>query len=227
VEQASKLLGTSVHNLQDEKLGKVENLIVDLPAGRVVEVILASGGFLGMGDELSAIPPQSFRYGVQADTLTLDSTKEALNRTPHFKSAEWQNVNNPDQVWTVYHSYNVEPYFTTNAVDNTAQNVRERDTNSLTPLDQGNSAADMDTTREIRREIIAANGLSVDARNVKIITINGHVTLRGPVANDQEKQTIADIANKVATAGNVDDQLQVMTSSTTNPSDSTPNNPGK
>jgi hypothetical protein len=51
VDRAGKLMGTGVRNLQDEKLGKIENLVVDLPAGRVVEVIVASGGFLGLRDE--------------------------------------------------------------------------------------------------------------------------------------------------------------------------------
>jgi hyperosmotically inducible protein len=68
----------------------------------------------------------------------------------------------------------------------------------------------VDTTREIRQQIMAANSLSVDARNVKVITLNGRVTLRGPVANEQEKQTIADIAAKVTPAANVDNQLQVI-----------------
>jgi len=222
VERASKIVGASVRNLQDEKLGKIENLVVDLPAGRVVEVILASGGFLGLGDELSAIPPQSFRNGDHPDMLTLDATKEALNRAPHFKSTDWQTANNPDQVGIVYHTYNVEPYFTTEAVDNTAQNVRERDSSSLTPLNQGSSKADIDTTREIRRQIMDDHSLSVDAHNVKIITVNGRVTLRGPVANDQEKQMISDIATKVA-SGNVDNQLQTLGNTTTNPADTTTN----
>jgi hyperosmotically inducible periplasmic protein len=222
VERASKLMGTTVRTAQDEKLGKIENLVVDLPAGRLVEVILASGGFLGMGDELSAIPPQAFRYGIHPDVLTLDTTKDALSQAPHFKSADWQNANNPDQVSTVYRTYNVEPYFGANAVDNTAQNVRDRDTNSVTPFDQGSSQSDVDTTRQIRQQVMAADGLSVDARNVKIITRDGRVTLRGPVASDQERQTIADIAAKVA-SGNVDNRLQVLSNPNSNPADTTTN----
>jgi len=57
VQKASRLLGTPVKNLQDEKLGKVENILVDLPSGRIVAVIVSSGGFLGMDGELSAVPP--------------------------------------------------------------------------------------------------------------------------------------------------------------------------
>jgi len=147
VERAGKVIGTAVDNTQNEKLGKVENLVVDLPAGRVVEVILASGGFLGLGDELSAIPPQSFHHGTEHDQFILDATKESLSRAPHFKSREWPDLNNPDNdVSAVYRAYKVDPYFTTNAVDNTAQNVRDRQDNAITPFSQGSSDSDVSTT---------------------------------------------------------------------------------
>jgi sporulation protein YlmC with PRC-barrel domain len=218
VQRASKLMGSTARNVQNEKVGKVENLVVDLRAGRVVEVILASGGFLGMDDELSAIPPQAFRTGPERGTIVLDTSKDALANNPHFKSAEWAEANNPENVEKVYHSYNVEPYFAAGAVDNTSQNVREREGNSLTPLNQGNSQTDVDTTRQIRQQIMSADGFSIDARNVKVITLNGRVTLRGPVNNEDEKRQIADIAAKVASSANVDNQIQVENTSTTNPS---------
>jgi hypothetical protein len=210
VERASKIIGSGVRNQQNEKLGSVDDLLVNLPAGRVAEVIVASGGFLGIGDELSAVPPQAFHRGVERDVLLLDKTKEDLAQAPHFKSGEWPDLNNPDaQANDVYRSYGVEPYFSTNAVDNTAQNVRDRQDNAMTPLSQGASQADVDTSRKIRREIMARDGLSMDARNVKIITVNGRVTLRGPVDNPDEKRQITEIASRIATPGQVDNQLQV------------------
>ncbi len=89
VQKASKLMGTPVKNLQDEKLGKVENLLVDLASGRVVAVIVSSGGFLGMGDELSAVPPTALRFTADRDTLQLDASKEMLSSAPHFKANQW------------------------------------------------------------------------------------------------------------------------------------------
>ncbi len=216
VWRATKLLGTTTRNLKNEKVGKVENLIVDLPAGRVVDVILASGGFLGLGDELSALPPQSFHAGSEPHTLAVDTTKEALSQSPHFKSSEWPDLNNPEHVTTVYRAYHVDPYFTTNAVDNSAQNVRDRADSALTPLRQGSSAADVDTTRQIRRLIIADKDLSVNAHNVKVITVDGRVTLRGPVNSAEEKRQIADLAARVTAAASVDNQLQVPDTATTN-----------
>jgi len=96
-------------------------------------------------------------------------------------------------------------------VDNTRLNVRDRDSRTLTPLDQGNSQEDLDTTAQIRKEILADDDMTTNARNVKIITRNGHVTLRGPVNTAQEKARIAEIADRIASAGNVDNQLEVST----------------
>jgi sporulation protein YlmC with PRC-barrel domain len=219
VQKASKLMGASVNNLQDEKVGDVKNFIVDLSCGRIVAVIISSGGYMGMDGELSAVPPTALRYNTEHDSLQLDTSKEMLANSPHFKSNEWPDFNQPGYAGGVYHAYKVEPYFNTDAnaePDNAASNVRDRDSSSVTPLDQGNSQADIDTTAQIRKEIIAANGMSVNAQNVKIITMNGHVTLRGPVNSEDEKRQIGDIANRIAQSSNVDNQLEVPVNTTSN-----------
>ena len=90
--------------------------------------------------------------------------------------------------------------------------LRDRRENTLTPLNQGSSESDVNTTRQIRRQIFSATDLSVNGRNVKIITLNGKVTLRGPVDSENEKREINDIAVKIASEGNVENQLQVKDS---------------
>jgi hypothetical protein len=219
VQKASKLMGTPVKNLQDENVGKVENLLVDLPAGRVVAIIVSSGGFLGIDGELSAVPPTALRFTTDQDALQLDASKETLGSAPHFKAIQWPDFSQPSYTGGVYQAYNVEPYFTTNAsteADNTARNIRDRDDKTLTPLDQGSSQADIDTTAQIRKEIIAGKNMSMDAKNVKIITIDGRVTLRGPVDTAEEKRLIGEIATKIAPSGNVDNQLEVKLTASNN-----------
>ena len=98
---------------------------------------------------------------------------------------------------------------TTKNADNTERNMRDRDARTLTPLDQGNSQPDLDTTAQIRKEIIGGKDMSMNAKNVKIITNTGKVTLRGPVNNAEEKRIIGEIAERVAKAGNVTNQLEV------------------
>jgi hyperosmotically inducible periplasmic protein len=210
--KASDLIGMSVQNKQEEKLGKVENLLVDLPSGRIVAVVVSSGGFLGMGDELSAVPPTALRFTSARDTLQLDATKEMLSRAPHFKANQWPDFAQPGYVGGVYRAFKVEPYFagsTTTEPDNAERNVRDRHDSTLTPLDQGHSQADRDITAQIRKEIVAGKNLSANAQNVKIITVDGRVTLRGPVQTAEEKRLIGEIADRIAHSGNVDNQLEV------------------
>lgn len=212
IQKASKVIGLSVVNRQDEKLGKVENLMLDLPAGRIVAVIVSSGGFLGMGDELSAVPPTALKFDAEKNLLRLDASKESLSAAPHFKANQWPDLGEPAYVGEVYRSYKVEPYFATNttaAADNTGRNARDRDGRSLTPLDQGDSKADVATTARIRKEVVGTENLSVNAQNVKIITSNGRVTLRGPVNTAEEKRLIGQIAINAALLGSVDNQLEV------------------
>ncbi len=99
--------------------------------------------------------------------------------------------------------------------DNTARNSRDRDEKTLTPMDQGNSKTDIDITAQIRREITGLDGLSVNAQNVKIITNEGRVTLRGPVDSEDEKRMIGEIATKVA-GENMDNQLEVRSGAASN-----------
>ena len=85
--------------------------------------------------------------------------------------------------------------------DNTARNERDRNDATLTPGDQGTSPADREITQKVRKALVDSTGYSATAKNVKIITINGKVTLRGPVMTDAEKMGIVTIAKGVAGEG--------------------------
>lgn len=93
--------------------------------------------------------------------------------------------------------------------DDTALNLRDRDEVAKTPLDQSNSKRELEITRPIRERITAEDAFSTDAENVKVITENAVVTLRGPVETNREKEVIAAIARETAGVARVDDQLEV------------------
>ena len=96
-----------------------------------------------------------------------------------------------------------------NAPDNSGRNVRDRDGSTLTPGDQGTSEGDIALTQKIRKQVVADDSLSTMAQNVKIITTDGVVTLRGPVKSQAEKQRIASAAEQIAGRGKVHDNLEV------------------
>lgn len=102
-----------------------------------------------------------------------------------------------------------DPSATTPAPDNTAINQRDLNDNSKTPIDQDEDVADIKVTAEIRKQVVGHSDFSVDAQNIKIITSDGKVTLRGPVKTQAEKETIEQIAHEVAGKDNVDNQIEI------------------
>jgi len=106
---------------------------------------------------------------------------------------------NPDN--TTVHTTPVNP-------DNTGVNVRDRNSEEKTPIDQNENKTDVDITAKIRKQVVDTK-MSIDAQNVKIITQDGNVTLRGPVKTAEEKQRIEDIAHTVAGKDKVVSQLEI------------------
>ena len=94
---------------------------------------------------------------------------------------------------------------------NTGQNERDRYGKTETPFDQGDSEADVALTQNIRQGVMNDDALSTDAKNVKIISKDGVVVLRGPVASQSEKDRVASIASRAPGVKKVEDQLEVQT----------------
>lgn len=94
--------------------------------------------------------------------------------------------------------------------DNTAVNERDNNAAAKTPFDQGNNTRDIKLTADIRQQIVNRSGMSINARNIKIVAAEGKVTLRGPVDNQAEKDLIDQMAKDTAGAANVDNQLEVL-----------------
>ena len=97
-------------------------------------------------------------------------------------------------------------------VDNTAKNERDRSGETKTSGDQSDSPEDVKLTADIRRAIMKDSSLSATAQNIKIITANAQVTLRGPVNTAGEKTKIAQLAESVAGNAKIDNQLEVKES---------------
>jgi sporulation protein YlmC with PRC-barrel domain len=99
--RASKLIGMEVRNAQDENLGEINDLVVDVNNQRVHYAILAFGGFMGMGEKLFAYPVRVFSMGREGDALVLNVEKERLKAAPGFERDRW-----PD--WQAEDGYRTE-----------------------------------------------------------------------------------------------------------------------
>jgi hyperosmotically inducible protein len=95
------------------------------------------------------------------------------------------------------------------APDNSKVNKRDRDKASPTADQHKMSPTDRELTRKIRAALHQDKSLSTYAHNVKIVTQDGRVTLRGPVRSDEEKAAIESKAIEVAGAGNVTNELEI------------------
>ncbi|WP_374089610.1 BON domain-containing protein [Methylomicrobium lacus] len=94
------------------------------------------------------------------------------------------------------------------ALDNTGRNVRDKGDATLTPEDQMENESDITITATIRQAVVKDESLSVNAQNIKIITRNGVVTLRGPVKSEAESMKLQQIAKQTPGVVRVDNQLE-------------------
>lgn len=93
--RASKIIGTDVRNKQGEKIGDIKDLIMDRN-GSITLVIVSTGGFLGLGDRLHAVPWSALQTTSGNDRV-LDIDKDRLKRAPGFDSGNWPNLS--DERW--------------------------------------------------------------------------------------------------------------------------------
>lgn len=95
------------------------------------------------------------------------------------------------------------------AADNSKINQRDRSTTEPTADQQKENRSDRDITQQIRRSIMKDKSLSTYAHNIKIVTQNGQVTLKGPVQSEDEKKAIEAKATEVAGDNKVSSELNV------------------
>lgn len=94
-------------------------------------------------------------------------------------------------------------------LENTQRNVRDKDGTTLTPDDQKGGKKDLKITTKIRKALVKEKSLSINAQNVKVITSNRIVTLRGPVESADESTTLEKIAKHTRGVLRVDNQLEI------------------
>jgi len=111
VMAASTLEGDDIVNRQGDKLGELEEIMLDVTTGRIAYAVLSTGGFLGLGDKLFAIPWGALTMDPENKCFILDVDKEHLKQAPGFDKDHWPTM--ADQTWaTDIHSYyGTQPYW--------------------------------------------------------------------------------------------------------------------
>ncbi|MCX6953812.1 MAG: BON domain-containing protein [Verrucomicrobia bacterium] len=180
VTHLSRLLGLPVGNLKGEKLGKVWTVALDIPKGRILNVVIVAPNTF---QTKRIVPALSLRFNAAGNALLLDDTVAEFADEPHYAYTE--AANGQERL------YKRESY---------------RGPHTQLPLEQGTSYRDLELTASITREIRAA-GLS--RPEVEVGTNDGRVTLRGWVDTETDKSRIAEIAVAASRLELVDNQITV------------------
>lgn len=215
MQSANKLIGSQVRTLQSELIGKVDEILIDLTSGRLVVVMISDDTAFALADNQRAVPPSILHYDAGLQVLVLGASKAIFVNTPFYKKNVWPDFSNQEATNLIYKQYQMVPYYVYPVyipVDNSAKNVRDQANRTLTPLNQGTSPVDIQISKKIRNEIMADERTSLYGKNIKIITIDKQVTLRGPVSTFEERDIIEQIADRIAYKENVDSQLEVKLS---------------
>ena len=207
--RSSEVIGHNVKNAKDETIGEIEDLLVDMSSGQIQGVVISSGGFLGIADTLSVVPVSALRFDVDAKTFKTKLTKEQLSKAPQFNKSKWLDFSDVTTMEAM-RSYRDSIGGDVNAPDNSAQNEKTQNHKTMIPTDQGNSEKDIQITQNIRSSVVDTD-MSFNAKNIKIITKNEHVVLKGVVETSAEHQAILKIAKDHAASSNITDELKVNT----------------
>ena len=94
---ADTLMGNDVYNRQNEDLGDIKEIMLDVAAGRISYAVLSFGGLLGMGEKLFAVPWEALTLDTDNKRFTLNVSKDRLVQAPGFDKDNWPNMS--DQTW--------------------------------------------------------------------------------------------------------------------------------
>jgi sporulation protein YlmC with PRC-barrel domain len=108
---AATLEGDKVLSDDGHDIGKVKDIMLDVRAGRVAYVVMSTGGFLGIGDRLLAIPWDALTLDLDRRCLHLDMSAERVKHAPGFDKGHWPSM--ADQTWrsSVHQYFGREPHW--------------------------------------------------------------------------------------------------------------------
>lgn len=111
IMSASTLEGDDIVNRQGEKLGELDEIMLDVATGRIAYAVLSTGGFLGLGDKLFAIPWRALTLDPENHCFILDVDKARLEQAPGFDKDHWPTMAEQSWATEVHTFYAQRPYW--------------------------------------------------------------------------------------------------------------------
>jgi len=110
---ASTLAGDSVRNAAGEDLGKIDEIMIYIPSGRVAYAVLSFGGFLGMGNKLFAVPWSALKVDEDEKCFILNVDRQTIEQAPGFDKDNWPDMSDTSFGTEISSYYKVSPYWET------------------------------------------------------------------------------------------------------------------
>lgn len=111
VMSSSSLTGDDIRNPKNDTLGSVHDIMIDCESGRVAYVVLSSGGFLGMGNKLFAIPMSALTLDTECECLRLDADKDAFDEADGFDKDNWPDMADTQWQTRTHERFGARPYW--------------------------------------------------------------------------------------------------------------------
>ena len=108
---ARTLTGDKVVNAEGDDLGKISEIMLDVPEGRIAYAVLEFGGVLGMGNKLFAVPWQSLVLDADNKCFILDIDQERLKKAPGFDKDNWPSMADEQWASSIHSFYGKQPYW--------------------------------------------------------------------------------------------------------------------
>ena len=190
VNKASKIVGMKVKNKQDEDLGKVSDLVVDLKSGKVAYAVLSSGGTLGFGGKLVAIPVEALTLLPGEKVFTVDLQKQQLAQAPGFTENDWPNLDAAQTGKTIGLAQSKSPQEMEAAGGTGSQSRETRGgaSGSITNLQQLSAGADPSTLEG--KQVTLSNAKADEVVGQNVICVSSENGQKALVKSPQSVQNI-------------------------------------
>ncbi len=132
-----------IQTLQNEPLGRINDLVLDLSNGRIVAVLVVSGQTLGLGGKTIAVPPRALFSGAQAAVYHIDKTMAEFKSAPAFDLSKWAESTQPGRLAAAYHFFGQEPNFLVPGEDSGRTSAAGRNITSLGSVERMTKLADL------------------------------------------------------------------------------------
>lgn len=113
VHKLNELIGMSVQDVNNQPIGKISNVVVDMSSGRLLYVIFSPAPNMGLGNSLYAMPSDAFTLGSDHKHLVTNIDKQKLSAAPHFDNSHWPTLTDPTFASQVYQYYGKQAWFNT------------------------------------------------------------------------------------------------------------------